>query len=224
MLKNIIETHNLTRIFKMGGQEIKAVNNVNFSLKRGDFTAVMGPSGSGKSTFLNLLGGIDRPTSGEIIFEGEDISRLSERKLDDLRLYKVGFVFQSFNLIPVLTALENVMFPLEMAKVASKEAKEKASKFLVDLGLGRRLLHKPSELSGGECQRVSLVRALANDPLVIFADEPTGNLDSKTGMEIIKLMRELNQKQGKTFLIVTHDTRITKLCQRVIHLEDGRIV
>lgn len=223
-MNNIIETKNLTRIFTMGGQEIRAVDNIDFFLEKGDFVAIMGPSGSGKSTFLNLLGGIDRPSGGRIIFEGQDISKLSERKLDDLRLYKIGFVFQSFNLIPVLTALENVMFPLEMAKVPPKKARQRAGEILNFIGLGKRLSHNPSELSGGECQRVSLARALANNPSVIFADEPTGNLDSKTGMEIIKLMRELNQREGKTFLIVTHDGRITQLCQRVIHLEDGRII
>jgi len=217
----VIETQNLTRIFQMGEETIRAVDNINMSINKEDFIAILGPSGSGKSTLLNIISGLDLPTSGSVVFEGKDLSQLSEKELDKFRLYKIGFVFQNFNLMPVLSALENVMLPMELAGRPKKYREKRAIQLLSYLNLKKRLKHKPSQLSAGEQQRVSIARALAMDPSVILADEPTGNLDSKTSIEIIQLMRDLNIKEKKTFIIATHDANITQFSSRVFHIIDG---
>jgi ABC-type lipoprotein export system ATPase subunit len=224
-LKDIlIETENLTKIYGKGDLVVTALSNINLEIKRGKFIGVMGPSGSGKTTLLNMLGALDKPTSGEIIIDGVKISRVKESKLYEIRREKIGFIFQSFYLIPTLNALQNVLIPVFPLKKNKKDFEQRAKELLASVGLKGKEWRKPTELSGGEQQRVAIARALILDPVLILADEPTGNLDTKTGMEIVEIMRELNQNEGKTFVIVTHDPRITKFCQRVIHLEDGKII
>jgi len=183
----------------------------------------MGPSGSGKTTLLNLIGCIDRPTSGAVLFEGQNVSQLKESQLDQLRLRNVGFVFQSFNLMPILTALENVMFPMEMAGVAKKEQMKRATELLGWVGLPKRMNHKPRELSAGENQRVGLARALANNPAILLADEPTGNLDSKTAQEIALLFERVNSEYGTSIMVVTHNPGVAEVAARSIKMRDGRL-
>jgi putative ABC transport system ATP-binding protein len=207
----------------MGEHFIKAINNINLEINYGDFISIMGPSGSGKTTFLNLIGCIDRPTKGDIIFEGRNINNLSEKELDIMRLKKIGFVFQAFNLLPNLSAFENVALPLEIAKVKKKEVEEKTRILLEKVGLKDRMFHKPFQLSAGEQQRVGIARALSNSPILILADEPTGNLDSKTRDEILEIFKELN-KEGKTIVISTHSYSVAENCKKVIKLKDGEII
>lgn len=223
MPKNILEIHNLTKIFVMGGEKIRAVNNVNFVLRKGDFVSIMGTSGSGKTTFLNLLGGLDYPDSGDILFEGKNILKMSNKELDELRLQKIGFIFQTFNLLPVLTALENVMFPLSLTGISKEKQNKKAIEVLTYMGLKERFDHRPAELSAGEKQRVAVARALVNNPLLILADEPTGNLDSKTGEEIAALFQKINKERGTSIVLITHDEEIAKTAGKIFRMRDGKI-
>jgi len=213
---------NLCKSFFLG-QTIYAVLDVNLQVDQGEFVVIMGPSGSGKSTLLSLLGGLDLPQSGEVILGDQRYSKLSEDGLARIRRRKVGFVFQFFNLIPHLTALENVVLPMRFGALSGSRMRERAEELLTMVGLGERLGHKPQELSGGEQQRVAIARALANDPDIILADEPTGNLDSKTSAEIGEIFHRLNKDKGQTFIVVSHDPSLSKWAHRVIHVLDGRI-
>jgi putative ABC transport system ATP-binding protein len=220
----IVKTINLTKIYRMGPSEIRALDGVNLTIERGEFLSVMGRSGSGKSTLLNLIGCLDRPTSGSVILDGVEVSRLPGRRLPRIRREKVGFVFQQFNLIPTLTALENVELPLRYAGVGRGERRRRAKEALEEVGLSDRLGHRPSELSGGEQQRVAIARAIVNRPDILLADEPTGELDTHTAAEIIDLMHELNREEGVTVVIVTHDPLVASRTDRIIYLSDGRII
>ena len=219
----MIEVLDLKKYYKMGPVLVKALNGINLTIKDGEFLSIMGPSGSGKSTLLNILGALDKPTSGTVFFDGIDLARVDESVLYRLRRKKVGFVFQSFNLIPTLSALENVLIPLVPTNIPKVKGYKRAKELLETVGLGGRILHKPSEMSGGEQQRVAMARALVNNPKIILADEPTGNVDSKTGKEIIKLLQDLNQNMGTTLVVVTHDPEIGNLTERTIKLKDGKI-
>ncbi|GCE45243.1 putative ABC transport system ATP-binding protein/macrolide transport system ATP-binding/permease protein [Thermosporothrix hazakensis] len=219
-----VVARNLCKYFKMHGEVIHAVDNASFVFKAGQFVTIMGPSGSGKSTLLYLLGGLDQPTSGELTIDGIDMTRLSGSKEHHFRRQKIGFVFQSFHLIPNLTALENVMLPMELAGTRSRsEMRERARTLLLQVGINEdRHRHRPGKLSGGQKQRIAIARALANDPRVILADEPTGNLDTHNGKRIIDLLRQLAH-QGRTVIVVTHDQRIAKQADVCIEIEDGKI-
>jgi len=223
MVVSLIEARDVTKFYKMGKVTVKALRGVSMNIAKGDFIVIVGPSGSGKSTLMHILGALDRPTSGKVFIEGRDISHLDDWSLAMIRRKKVGFVFQSFNLIPTLNALENVMIPLEPTKIEMNEAIKRAKGILKLLEIDDRMLHKPGELSGGQRQRVSIARALINDPEVILADEPTGNLDTETGDKVIEAMRHLNQNEGKTFVIVTHDEGILKYATKKVHIRDGLI-
>ena len=223
--KNIlVKVKNLTKIYGRGELAFKALEGINLEISTGDFAAVVGPSGSGKTTLLNMIGALDKPTLGEIIIDGIETSKVKESKLYKVRRKKVGFIFQTYYLISTLTTLQNILVPTFPFASGKENHLSRARELLDKVGLQGKEHRKPSQLSGGEQQRVAIARALILNPLLILADEPTGNLDTKTGMGIIELMRNLNQKEGKTFLIVTHDQRITKFCQKVIHLEDGKIL
>ncbi|MBS7638275.1 ABC transporter ATP-binding protein [Candidatus Bathyarchaeota archaeon] len=219
----IIELEDLARYYTIGGEVIKALDGVNLEIGRGEYLSIVGPSGSGKTTLFNLIGGLDRPTRGRVYIDGVDISRLDAYELAWLRCRKIGYIFQTFNLIPVLTALENVALPTVFAGVPRDEGLRKAEKLLTSVGLGDRLHHKPSELSAGQQQRVAIARAMANDPEIILADEPTGNLDLNTGMEIISLLQGLNKTRGMTLISATHDLKMIKASDRIVYIRDGRI-
>jgi putative ABC transport system ATP-binding protein len=218
-----IELKQVTREYEMGDSIVRAVSDVNLDIKKGEFVAIIGPSGSGKSTIMNLVGALDLATKGDIFLEDLNIEHLEESELAQIRGRKIGFVFQTFNLIPTLNALENVMLPMLFQDTEKKERLERGNELMAAVGLGDRMEHLPNELSGGQRQRVAIARALANDPDIILADEPTGNLDSKTGEEIINLFFDLNKK-GKTIIIVTHDNELAKRAKRIIRLKDGRVV
>lgn len=222
MVEPIVRTVSLRKSFFLG-QTIYAVDDVNVVVDGGEFVVIMGPSGSGKSTLLSLLGGLDRPQWGDVILGGERYSKLSENGLARIRRNKVGFVFQFFNLIPHLTALENVMLPMRFGGMSRQDMDSRARELLGIVGLGARLRHKPLELSGGEQQRVAIARALANNPDIVLADEPTGNLDSKTSSEIGEIFHSLNQEKGQTFIVVSHDPSLIQWAHRVMHMLDGRI-
>ena len=219
----IIETTNLVKDYKQAGRPLRVLDGVNLTVEKGEFMAIMGPSGSGKSTLLNMIGALDRPTSGSVLIDGVDISTLSDNDLAELRNREIGFIFQLFNLIPRRDALGNIELPLAIAGVPRRERRERALKVLELVGLGDRIDHKPSQLSGGEQQRVAIARALINDPSVVLCDEVTGNLDSKTGYDIMQLLRSLNLQQGKTFVIVTHDPNVAQTTDRLVQLQDGKI-
>ncbi|MCS7119801.1 MAG: ABC transporter ATP-binding protein [Candidatus Bathyarchaeota archaeon] len=219
----MVEVKDVKKSYRMGKVSVPALRGVSFDIRKGEFLTIFGPSGSGKSTLLHLIGGLDRPDEGEILINGVNILSLSDNELADLRLRKIGFVFQFFNLLPRLTALRNVELPLSLADVPEDEALEKAKEMLKIVGLEARLSHKPTELSGGEQQRVAIARALINDPEIVLADEPTGNLDTKTGWEIVQLMKRLNEEKGQTFVVVTHDPNIAEIATRIIYLKDGLI-
>jgi len=222
-MSNFIEVKNVEKIYNQGKpNELKVLKGIDLKIKKGEMIALLGPSGSGKSTLMHIIGCLDRPTKGKIYIEGQDVYKLSDDELALIRRRKIGFVFQQFNLINVFTALENVEMPMRIANINKVKAKKKAIKILESVKLGERLNHFPRQLSGGEMQRVAMARALANDPLIILADEPTGNLDTKTGEEIINLMNKLNDK-GYTFIIVTHDLLIAKSAQKIIRIKDGKI-
>jgi putative ABC transport system ATP-binding protein len=220
----VYELKAATKHYRRGPQTIRAVDGVDLTIGEGEFVVVAGPSGSGKSTLLQLLGGLDRPTSGQIFFKGQDLARLPDRRLARLRLRAFGFVFQDFNLIPTLTAQENVEVALAPTGIGGGRRRERARALLDRVGLGDRAGHLPAELSGGEEQRVAIARALANSPQVILADEPTGNLDSSTGEQIVDLLSELSRENGQTVVLVTHDRDIAARAPRVIRMRDGAIV
>lgn len=224
MAKNIIELKGVRKTYTMGDVEFNALDNVNLEIERGEFLAITGASGSGKSTMMNLVGCLDKPTEGIIFLDGMDISDMHESKLAEIRGQKIGFIFQQFNLIPTLTAVENVILPMEFQDSSDDAAKERAKKLLNLVGLNNRMHHKPTELSGGQSQRVAIARSLANNPEVVLADEPTGNLDSKTGQYIMNLLKDLHEKEGKTIIMVTHDLGLVKHARRVVTLKDGNII
>ena len=221
-MQEIIRLNNVHKDYFMGGSVIRALDGVSTSIKKGDFVAIMGPSGSGKSTMMNMVGALDLATKGEIFLDGKDIEHLSESELAQIRGKKIGFVFQTFNLIPTMTALENVMLPMFFQGVSQDERRERAEKLMKKVNLFDRMEHLPSELSGGQRQRVAIARALANDPEVILADEPTGNLDSKTGREILEMFVKLN-KEGKTIIIVTHDMEVAGHARKILKMKDGKL-
>jgi putative ABC transport system ATP-binding protein len=219
----VVETEDLTKYYQMGPITVKALESVNLRIKRGEYISIMGPSGSGKTTLFNMVGGIDRPTRGRVYIDGVDIAKLDAYELAWLRCRKIGYIFQTFNLIPVLTAMENVTLPMIFAGVEREERSRRAREILETVGLGERLDHKPMELSGGQQQRVAIGRALANNPVIILADEPTGNLDLQTGLEIITLLRGMNKEKGVTVIAATHDLKMIDVSDRIIYLRDGQI-
>lgn len=222
-MDSILSLKDITKSYRLGETQVTALKNLNFTLARGAFTALVGASGSGKSTFLNLVGCIDAPDSGEIIFEGQDVNKLSEDQRAALRSQKIGFIFQNFNLMPVLNTLENVELPLALHAVTEKERKARAEQALKDVGLETLWHHRPDKLSGGQRQRVAIARALVTNPTLILADEPTANLDSVTAHKIIDLMQELNQKKGVSFLFSTHDEKLIQRVKQVARIQDGVI-
>ncbi len=221
----VIRLENIVKIYQMGKVQVHALRGVSLQVQRGDMIAIMGPSGSGKSTLMNIIGALDTPTSGRYLLEGQDVSRLNDDQLAEIRNKRIGFVFQNFNLLPRLTALEQVELPLVYAGVFSRrERRRRAQEALERVGLGDRLHHRPNELSGGQQQRVAIARALVNNPSIILADEPTGNLDSKSGAEVMYIFQHLNQEQGITVVLVTHEPDIARHTRRIVYLRDGLIV
>ena len=222
-MATILEVREVKKSYRMGRVLVPALQGVSFDVEKGEFLTIFGPSGSGKSTLLHLMGGLDRPDEGEILIDDSNLLEMSDDKLAELRLTKIGFVFQFFNLLPRLTALKNVELPLTIAGIPEKELLKRAKEMLRLVGLEVRMDHRPSELSGGEQQRVAIARALINNPKIVLADEPTGNLDTKTGWEIVQLMKKLNKEKSQTFVAVTHDPSIAEIADRIIHLKDGLI-
>lgn len=223
-MNSAIELKDVKKTYLLGEVEVPVLRGMSLDIKKGEFASIVGPSGSGKTTLLNLIGCLDVPTSGRVLIDGSDISEYSEDELALIRRQKIGFVFQQFNLIAKLTALENVKFPMWLKNVPADVREKRATEILTSVGLGHRMTHKPAELSGGERQRVSIARSLANKPEIILADEPTGNLDTVTGHEVVELLTELQKKQDLTLIIVTHDTSLAKKARRAIHIRDGMIV
>ena len=223
MSENILRTVDLCKTYRRGKVDVPALKSASIEIDDGEIVCLAGPSGSGKSTLLNLLGGVDKPTSGKIIINGNDLTKMSENELSDFRLRNVGLIFQFFNLIPTLTAKENVEFPLVLANVPKIERDSRAVELLELVGLGHRVDHKPEELSGGEQQRVAIARSLANNPSIIIADEPTGDLDSDTSSKFMDLVEDLNKKRGQTFIISSHDSMIIERVPSVYRIRDGRI-
>lgn len=222
--KTVIKLENVWKTYKMGEVEVNALQGINLEVEQGEFLAIMGPSGSGKSTCVNMIGCLDIPTKGEIYLDNKNIAALAESDLAQIRGQKIGFIFQQFNLISTLTAKENVMLPMIFQGVNYKKRAERAEKLLKMVELGDRMHHHPSELSGGQQQRVAIARSLANDPEVILADEPTGNLDSKTGRLVINFLNEMHKKEKKTIIMVTHDENLAKCAERIVYLKDGMIL
>lgn len=221
-IKNLIEISNLTKIYQSGGEQVKALNNLNLTIENGEFVALMGPSGSGKSTLLTILGALNPPTSGKVFIDGIDIYNLSTERRADFRSTYMGFVFQQFHLIPYLSAVENVMLPLAISSKSSREQTEKAQNLLEKVGLGNKLKRLPNELSGGEQERVAIARALVNDPPIVFADEPTGALDAKTSLEIMELFQKVNE-ESYTIVMVTHNKENLNFVKRAVFIRDGEI-
>jgi putative ABC transport system ATP-binding protein len=221
--QSVIEMQNVTKIYKMDSVSVVGVENINLKIKKGEFVCVMGPSGSGKSTMLHLMGCLDKPTYGKVLIDGVDASKMSEEELANLRKDKIGFVFQFFNLYPTLTALENVELPMRIAEKDKEFRKKRAIELLKMVEMEEFKDHLPSQLSGGQRQKIAIARALANDPPIILADEPTGNIDSKAGEEIMKIFKNLN-KRGKTIVVVTHNENVAKFAERIIRLKDGKII
>ena len=219
----MIELSNITKTYHMGGVDITVLSDLSLSVRSGELIAIMGPSGSGKSTLMNIIGCLDRPTSGTYRFEDREISAMTDDELASIRNVKIGFVFQTFNLLPRFSALKNVEVPLVYSGVAARMRKERAMPLLQQVGLSDRMYHKPTELSGGQQQRVAIARALVNHPPLLLADEPTGNLDSRSGAEILNILTGLNE-QGVTIMIVTHDKDVAARCKRIINLKDGQII
>ena len=224
MAEPLIKLENIWKIYQLGEVELNVLRGVSLEINPGDFVTLMGPSGSGKSTLLQIIGCLDVPTKGKVFLAGEDVSRMTEDELAQIRGQRIGFVFQQFNLLHNLNALENVMLPMVFQGVAENKRIERAKNLLNSLNLGKRIFHKPTELSGGEQQRIAIARSLANDPEVIVADEPTGNLDSFTGKMIMDILIELHKKENKTIVVVTHDPNIVGYSEQVINIKDGQIV
>ncbi len=220
---NIVECRGLKKIYRQGRMEVLALNDVALNIAQGEFMALAGPSGSGKTTLLNLIGGLDHATAGEVILDGKTLSAMNQSQLADLRLHRVGFVFQAYNLIPVLTAMENVEFILLLQNIPASERQERASAILDDVGLEGLYGRRPSELSGGQQQRVAVARAIVSEPAIVLADEPTANLDSQTGQGLLELMREMNKKKGVTFVFSTHDKMVMDYARRLVLLRDGKV-
>ena len=220
----LIVLEQITKAYQMGQSVVQALNDVSLTIDKGEFVAIWGPSGSGKTTILNLISAIDRPTSGKIIIDGHDLGSLNDNVRSDLRSKTIGFIFQNFNLIPVLTALENVMLPLEIQKIKRSATKEKAEMRIEEVGIVDFMHHRPDQLSGGQKQRVAIARALVTDPSLVIADEPTANLDTDTALNTLELMRTLNERNGITFVFSTHDQRLLNRVKRLIHLQDGQII
>ena len=224
MKKTLIKLENVWKIYKMGDVNVNALQGMSLEVKEGEFVAIMGPSGSGKSTAVNMIGCLDVPTKGRIFLENHDISKLSESELAQIRGRKIGFIFQQFNLVQTLTAIENVMLPMIFQGIPEAARLKKAKELLELVELGDRMEHRPSELSGGQQQRVAIARSLANKPEVILADEPTGNLDSKTGANVLDFLEKLHRKERKTIIMVTHDQNLAKVAERTEFLKDGKVV
>jgi ABC-type lipoprotein export system ATPase subunit len=226
MAMELIELHNIGKTYLMGDLEVVVLHDVTLSVGRGELVALMGASGSGKSTLMNILGCLDRPTVGEYWLDGEEISRISLDRRAVVRNSKLGFVFQNFNLLPRTTALDNVAMPLSYSvdNISEREARRRAKEMLERVGLASRLDHEPSELSGGQQQRVAIARALINRPRILFADEPTGNLDSRTSVEVLRMFQKLNEEDGTTIILVTHDPNVANYAKRVIHIHDGQVM
>ncbi|MCD8097409.1 MAG: ABC transporter ATP-binding protein [Lachnospiraceae bacterium] len=220
----VIQVKNLYKIFRVGEEKVRALNGVDLTIRRGEFCAIVGTSGSGKSTMLNMLAGLEKPTKGEVIVAGEHLERMNENQLVRFRREKVGFIFQSFNLLPTMNAIENVALPLTFRGVDKKTREAKAEKMLKLVGLSTHVKHRPTEMSGGQQQRVGVARALVLDPEIIFADEPTGNLDSRTSEEVLGLMRRVVQENNQTMVMVTHDRHLAGFADRIFHISDGKIV
>ena len=223
MEQTIVRTRDVTKVYKMGKVEVHALRGVTLEVRAGEYISIMGPSGSGKSTLFNMIGGLDKPTGGKVYIEEVDVAQLDAYELAWLRCRKIGYIFQTFNIIPVMTALENVTLPMIFAGMTTDEARDKGVELLTRVGLGDRLSHKPFELSGGQQQRVAVARAMANDPSLLLADEPTGNLDIKTGTEIIELMKQMNQEDGVTIISATHDHKMLSASDRIVWIADGKI-
>lgn len=223
MSETIITVENVKKRYQVGGETVWALRGVSLDIWRGEFLSIMGPSGSGKSTLFNQIGALDEPTEGRVYFEGESIFELTEGQQAWVRCNRIGYIFQTYNLIEVLSALQNVTLPMIFQGVEEADARQRAAAILTRVGLGERMHHKPFELSGGQQQRVAIARALANQPSVILADEPTGNLDTKTGTEIVSLLRELNQQDGVTVICATHDRKMVTSSGRICHIRDGRL-
>ena len=221
--RTVVRTQGVKKIYKMGDTEVHALRGIDLEIYAGEYLSIMGPSGSGKSTFFNMVGGLDKPSAGKVYIDEVDVAQLDAYELAWLRCRKIGYIFQSFNLIPVMTALENVTLPMVFAGLTSDESRDKGMELLKKVGLGERYSHKPSELSGGQQQRVALARALANDPAVVLADEPTANLDLRTGTEIIDLLKEVNVNSGVTIISATHDHKMLSVSDRVVWIKDGQI-
>ena len=220
----VLRTENLKKAYKKGtDQEVDALRGINLEIKKGEMVSIMGSSGSGKTTLLNIIGGLDNPSEGFVYIDNQDIGKMTDKELTMLRRHKIGFIFQSYNLLPVLSAFENVELPMLIAGVESKERKERAIELLKIVGLEERMKHKPDELSGGQKQRVAIARSLANKPAVLLCDEPTGDLDTKTGDQIMRLFEEINKKEQQTIVIVTHDPNIAKRTIKTFHIKDGLI-
>ena len=218
-----VKTEGVIKEYRMGSNILQALKGIDLEIERGEYISVMGPSGSGKSTLFNMIGALDRATSGKVYIDGQDTSRLDQQQIAWLRCNKIGYIFQTYNLLPVMTALENVTLPMIFAGLSVKDRNEKGAKLLERVGLGERLHHKPDELSGGQRQRVAIARALANGPSIILADEPTGNLDMNTGRDIINLLKEMNKEQNVTVISATHDLKMIDVSDRIIYIRDGLV-
>ena len=219
----IVSVRGVKRRYRMGDEEVWALAGVDLDIRRGEYLSIMGPSGSGKSTLFNMIGGLDQPTQGHVLIDGQDVRTMDVRQIAYLRCFKVGFIFQTFNLVEVMTAEQNVMLPMIFAGTPDEEASERARKLLEQVGLGKRYDHRPPQLSGGQQQRVAIARSLANDPDLILADEPTGNLDLKTGEEVINMLSKFTHEMGKTVISATHDHKMLAASDRVVYLTDGQI-
>jgi|YelNatPaOPRAMG01_1025707.scaffolds.fasta_scaffold30050_2 putative ABC transport system ATP-binding protein len=224
MSDNVVETIQLAKVYRRGKVPVPALNGIDITVEKGEMVGIVGPSGSGKTTLLNLIGGLDYPTGGRVLVDGTDLSGLGEQDLADYRLKKVGFIFQFYNLIPTLSALENVLLPMSLARVPDKEREDRAWILLKTVGIEARAHHMPDELSGGEQQRVAVARALANEPAVILADEPTGDLDSKSARRLMEILKSIQKDRKTTFVLVTHDPIVLAGCDRIYALRDGKVV
>ncbi|TSA55415.1 ATP-binding cassette domain-containing protein [bacterium] len=219
-----LKTENLDKLYKLGGRQVQALSDVTIEIQKGDFLSIMGPSGSGKTTLLNILGCLDKPTHGEVFLDGKNVTKVPEKDLHKIRKNKIGFMFQTFNLMPWLNAIENVELPMEGTKKSKAERQKRARELLEMVGLSKRIEHRPHKLSAGEQQRVAIARALANNPAIVLADEPTGNLDAKTKYEIMRLLGKLNAEQGTTIIVVTHDNKVGSRAHRMLFLNDGKLL